>query len=144
MSSVNSLFRFAVTAAIFCGCIIYAMAPARAASEAKVRAAFNEADSNADGKLEIDEYVAYMVQRFALADKDRDGYLLPGDIPKAGAKKFQETDSDGDGRVSLGEAVGAKVISYFDADTDHDGMMSLAELLAFQARKPGMKKGDAA
>ncbi len=132
--------RTVVAAAMISVWAACAAPPVQAASEAKVRAAFEEADNNVDGNLEVDEFVAYIVWRFAAVDKNRNGFLLPGEVANVSPEEFREADRDGDGKVSLGEAVGAKIIIFFDADTNHDGMMSLAELLAQQNSIAGSKK----
>ena len=106
--------------------------PSAAATDDEIGAAFNEADLNGDGFLEIDEYVGYIVQVFASVDKNRDGFLVAKDIPGASPERFALFDRDKDGRISLGEGVGGKVVEFFDADVNDDGVMSLAELLDFE------------
>ncbi len=105
---------------------------AATATDDDISAAFNEADLNGDGKLEIDEYVAFMVNLFASLDKDRDGFLVIADIPETPPERFRLFDRNGDNKISLGEGVGFKVVEFFDADTNNDGVMSLAELLALE------------
>lgn len=105
---------------------------AATATDEEIGAAFNEADLNSDGVLEIDEYVAYMVNLFASLDKDRDGFLIIADIPETPPERFRLFDRNGDNKISLGEGVGFKVMEFFDADVNNDGVMSLAELLDFE------------
>jgi hypothetical protein len=106
-----------------------------AATDEEIASAFNEADLNGDGVLEIDEYVAYMVNLFASLDKDRDGFLLMADYPETPPERFQLFDRNGDNKISLGEGVGGKVVEFFDADVNDDGVMSLTELLDFERMK---------
>ncbi len=108
---------------------------AATATDEEISAAFQEADLNGDGVLEIDEYVAYMVNLFASLHKDRDGFLIIADIPKTPPEQFRLLDRNGDNKISLGEAVGGKVVEFFDADVNNDGVMSLAELLDFERMK---------
>ncbi len=105
---------------------------AATATDGEIQAAFNEADLNGDGILEIDEYVAYMVNLFASLDKDRDGFLVIAEIPETPPERFRQYDRNGDNKISLGEGVGFKVVEFFDADVNNDGVMSLAELLDFE------------
>ncbi len=114
-----------------------ATANAQVADHEKLAAAFAEADNNADGYVDVDEYVAYMVRAFAGLDKDRDGYLMPTDIPKTPAERFARIDRDGDGRISLGEGVAEKMIDYFAIDTNLNGVFSFEELLAYEQKKSG-------
>ncbi len=107
---------------------------AATATDEEIGAAFKEADLNGDGILEIDEYVAYMVNLFASLDKDRDGFLVIADIPETPPERFRQYDRNGDNKISLGEGVGFKVVEFFDADTNNDGVMSLAELLALEQK----------
>ena len=104
----------------------------RAATDEEITSAFNQADLNGDGILEIDEYVAFMVNLFASLDKDRDGFLVIADIPETLPERFRLFDRNGDNKISLGEGVGFKVVEFFDADVNNDGVMSLAELLDFE------------
>ncbi len=108
---------------------------AATATDEEISAAFNEADLNGDGVLEIDEYVAYMVNLFASLDKDRDGFLLMAEFPETPPERFQLFDRNGDNKISLGEGVGGKVVEFFDADVNDDGVMSLTELLDLERMK---------
>ena len=107
---------------------------AATATDEEIGAAFNEADLNGDGILEIDEYVAFMVNLFASLDKDRDGFLVIAEIPETPPERFRQYDRNGDNKISLGEGVGFKVVEFFDADVNNDGVMSLAELLALEQK----------
>ena len=108
---------------------------AATATDEEISAAFNEADLNGDEVLEIDEYVAYMVNLFASLDKDRDGFLLIAEFPETPPERFRLFDRNGDNKISLGEGVGGKVVEFFDADVNDDGVMSLTELLDLERMK---------
>ena len=107
-------------------------AAAQDATDAEIAVAFDEADINGDDHVEIDEYTAYMVRLFANFDTDRDGFLIPTEVPQATSERFAVFDRDADGKLSLGEGVGGKTVEFFDADTNRDGAMTLDELLAFE------------
>jgi hypothetical protein len=119
------------------GTAIAEPAMAQDTTREKLAAAFEEADSNGDGFINVDEYVAYMVRAFAGLDIDRDGYLAPADVSKTTPERFAQIDRDGDGRISLGEGVAEKMIDYFAIDTDEDGVFSFTELLAYEQKKSG-------
>jgi Ca2+-binding EF-hand superfamily protein len=120
--------------ALIMSCLDGPLAIAEVATDEELKAAFMEADLNGDGVIDFDEYGAYMVNLFAVVDTDRDGYLMPEDLPDVTAEEFAAIDRNGDGRISLGEAVGEKVIEFFDIDTNGDGVISLDELIAFEHR----------
>lgn len=97
--------------------------------EKEIRAAFDEADVNGDGVINIDEYVGYIVELFAVLDKNDDSYLYPEDFSDVSPKDFALYDRDQDGRLSLGEAVAGKIIEAFEADINVDGVPTLEELI---------------
>ncbi len=110
----------------------YATSTAEAATDEEISKAFNQADLNSDGHIEIDEFVGYMVNLFATVDTDRDGYLVSTDVADVSPQRYQKVDYNDDTRISLGEAMGEKVIIFFDSDQNNDGVMSLQELLDYE------------
>ena len=101
-------------------------------NEAEIAEAFDAADRNSDGAVNVDEYVANVVRLFAGVDEDDDGMLAPADIPQVPDDRFSRADRDGDGMISLGEAVAERMILYFDLDTTRDGVLTLEEILAHE------------
>ena len=101
-------------------------------NEAEIAEAFEAADRNDDGVVNVDEYVANVVRLFDGVDGDDDGMLAPADIPQVPDDRFARADRDGDGMISLGEAVAERMILYFDLDTARDGVLTLEEILAHE------------
>lgn len=117
---------------------------AQRSGDAGIRNAFAAADANADGAMDVNEFVANTIYLFKEMDKDRDGYLSMQEwsIDKSGdaVDRFRLVDRNSDGRISAGEAVADKMIQFFDADSNHDGVVTLDELLRYER---GMRTANA-
>lgn len=100
----------------------------------RLRAAFDAADVNNDGVVDVDEYVAYFVAAFQRHDANGDGFLTPDEVPDVDMARFRAADRDGDGRISLGEAIAERMIVFFDIASD-DGVITLDRLLAYEAAR---------
>jgi len=121
------VFATGLAAAGFAGPLL-----AQPVDEPKIRAAFVVADTNGDGYVNVDEYVAYIIYVFGTYDKDGNHFLVPAELPQPDPERFKSADRNGDGKLSLGEAVAIKMIDYFDIDTNHDGALSIDEILVFE------------
>jgi hypothetical protein len=108
-------------------------APALAQDSARIEAAFQSADRNNDGVVNVDEYVGHYVRAFDGVDADDDAMLSPSDVPQVDPARFDAADSDGDGMVDLGEAIGERMEVFFDVDANRDGVLTLDEVRAFEA-----------
>jgi len=128
------VFATALAAAGFAG-----TSHAQPVDEPKIRAAFVTADQNSDGYINVDEYVAYIIDVFRTYDKNGDHYLVPAELPQPDPVRFKSADRNGDGKLSLGEAVAIKMIDYFDIDTNHDGALSIEEILVFERARAAQK-----
>ncbi|MGA0588309.1 EF-hand domain-containing protein [Dyella sp. KRB-257] len=99
---------------------------------------FAQADTNHDGRITHDEFVAGRAARFAKVDRNGDGYISDDDLPAfarshAGMVQKvhalqQATDLDGDGRISRAEfeQAGEKLFALVDANGD--GAVDQAEM----------------
>jgi Ca2+-binding EF-hand superfamily protein len=96
-----------------------------------VAAAVKAGDKDNDGSIDIDEFVAYEIELFTAADKNRDRFLSP---QEAGAPEalFRAADRNNDGRLSLGEAVASKVIDFFEIDANKDGVITVQEIMVYE------------
>ncbi len=101
-------------------------------TEAELRAAFDKADVNSDGHVDVDEFVGYFVTLFGTYDTNNDGFLTPEELPDVSQEEFNDVDRNGDGKISLGEGIGARIVIFFDSDTDRNGVMTFEELLAYE------------
>jgi hypothetical protein len=109
---------------------------AAAQDEAGLRAAFTRADRNADGVIDIDEYVAYFIEAFRGLDRNGDGFLVLSDFDNPDARRFRAADRDGDGRISLGEGIADRIILFFDI-ASNDGTISFDDL---KGRETALKR----
>jgi|APFre7841882724_1041349.scaffolds.fasta_scaffold42797_1 hypothetical protein len=105
--------------------------------EEVVAAAVKSGDKDNDGSIDIDEFVAYEIELFTAADKNRDRFLTPQEVAAPEAL-FRAADRNNDGRLSLGEAVASKVIDFFEIDTNKDGVITVQEILIYE-RAPAAK-----
>lgn len=93
-------------------------------------------DKNSDGKVNLDEYLAYQQPRLAQFDKDGDGELsvpefkesLQGKAKQNAAGLFKGANAEGGRTLTQREFLGyhAWVFKTY-VDTDKDGFMSAAE-----------------
>ncbi|PSB13628.1 calcium-binding protein [filamentous cyanobacterium CCP2] len=102
----------------------------------EIKQAFAQIDRNHDGKIELQEYMDYLLNRekeiflkkFRYLDRDQDGviefeeFLIAAEPHYQLLKKFKEFDSDGNGLLSFEEA------------------MQIAERLAFPIDKDQLQK----
>lgn len=105
--------------------------------EELVAAAVKAGDKDNDGSIDIDEFVAYQIEVFTAADKNRDRFITP-DEAAAPAAQFKAADRNNDGKLSLGEAVAAKVVDFFEIDTNRDGVITVQEIMVYE-RAPAAK-----
>jgi Ca2+-binding EF-hand superfamily protein len=115
---------------------------AQQTNEAEMRKAFAAADVNADGYLDVNEFVAHTIYIFKQVDKDGDGYISMQEWsahnPGLALERFKAADRNGDGKISPGEAVAVKMIEFFDIDTNRDGAITLDQLLAYERSLPAV------
>ena len=112
---------------------VAALAPWLPAAAQNAEAAFEAADVNGDGMVNVDEYVAWFVRVFRDIDAEDRGFLTAGQLQNVNAERFASADRDGDGRISLSEAIADRMMLFFDVDGDENGVLSLSEVEAFSA-----------
>jgi Ca2+-binding EF-hand superfamily protein len=106
-------------------------APAGAdAMDGGARAAHSESDSNADGRVDRNEFYVRMVEIFYRADGDRDGVLVLVELQKIDEDMvFEPADANGDGKVTLSEYVDQRFESFHEVDVNSDGLLSVDEVI---------------
>jgi Ca2+-binding EF-hand superfamily protein len=103
-----------------------------APDEAAISAAFESADVNGDGAVNVDEYVGHVVRMMASVDDDDSDDLTPEEIPNVPEDRFRAVDRDGDGAISAGEGVAERMILFFELDGNRDGVLTLPEIMAHE------------
>jgi Ca2+-binding EF-hand superfamily protein len=117
-------------------CLAVSALPAWAESVQKVgkQAVRMKADFNNDGKVSLEEHLAWAKSSFIQMDLDGDGYITPGEIAKMQLEQLASMRAHGD--LPPGNANEAQIVPAFkfpaDLDTDKDGKVSLAEHLAWE------------
>lgn len=106
--------------------------------------AFQEADLDRDGYVDLGEFQKDVVRGFHAIDRDRDGHLGLDELratrlnTRSGDRVAQAMlrahDSDGDGRLSFREVVVGRMAYFEEADTDRDDRLSASEAQAYDAR----------
>lgn len=131
----------------------FLLAPGPAQSQAAPGIpAFHQLDANGDGRVTLEEVLAYAKQQKELArpfavkdaDRDGDGILTPEELKAAGIKGFEgmdsisvkELDRNGDGYVShedIENYLNTKHReAYARADADRDGHVAPSEFVLFR------------
>jgi hypothetical protein len=107
-------------------------------TEDQLRTAFNAADANRDGYINVDEAVADAILVFARFDTNRDGFLVMTELARHDPERIKRADRDGDGRLSIGEVASDRVYDFFLVDANRDGSITLQELILYvKQRNPG-------
>jgi Ca2+-binding EF-hand superfamily protein len=101
---------------------------------------FERADTNHDGTVTREEYVAARAEQFAKLDRNSDGYIDNSDVPKRLAARRQQKgggdflvgqfDANGDGKVSKDEFVQGPTLAFDRADSDKNNVLDAKELAA--------------
>jgi hypothetical protein len=94
----------------------------------ELRNAFNAADVNKDGVIDIDESVGNSILIFASLDKNKDRYLSFDELPGYDPNRLKRADRDDDGKLSVGEVASDRVWEFFEADTDRNGVVTFEEV----------------
>jgi len=140
-SQSTSSSRTSATCAVWAGpalaaCLILAtiapatlrVTPASAQTGPPVKERFAGADKNRDGKIDREEFHQVAVESFYFRDKGRKGYLLIEELKEASPEAFKAANRKGDGRLTLEEYVNALFIDFDKADTNKDGSLTFEEM----------------
>jgi len=94
----------------------------------ELRRAYDAADVNRDGVIDIDESVGNAILVFAVLDKNKDGYLSFDELPGYDPNRLRRADRNDDGRLSVGEVASDRVWEFFEADTNRNGVVTFEEV----------------
>lgn len=117
-------------------CLAASAAPALAETVQKVgkKSVRMKADFNGDGKVSLEEHLAWANSAFIQMDIDGDGQITQAEVAKLQLEQLASMRAHGD--LPAGNANNAQVAPLFkfpaDLDTDRDGKVSLAEHLAWE------------
>jgi Ca2+-binding EF-hand superfamily protein len=94
-------------------------------------AAHAATDLDHNGQVDHAEFQHRITDVFYFADKDKDGFVKPGELKVFDETRLFETaDKNGDGKLSLNEFVAARWKNFNEADTDESGTLSVDEVVA--------------
>lgn len=104
------------------------------------RAAFAETDTNHDGAVDHDEFLARMTEVFYRADVNKDGVLTVDEVTATLVQtpNLDAADANHDGKLTLHEFLSARFKDYDQVDTNGDGLLELDEVV--NAYEKGQKK----
>jgi Ca2+-binding EF-hand superfamily protein len=98
------------------------------------------ADTNHDGTVSRDEFIAWREKQFAHLDRNGDGVLDAADhadadqqhegMKERGDKMREKLDANGDGKITKEEFVNAGMPMFDRADTDGNGVLDAKEMQA--------------
>lgn len=100
--------------------------------------AFEETDTNKDGKIDGQELHERLIEVFYAADVDRDGTLNEVEFGQAIMipENFPVVDSNADGKASLHEFVRERVEKWRAIDINDDELLTLDEVTSAAAPAP--------
>jgi hypothetical protein len=104
---------------------------AAAQTPAAITQAFEAVDTNDDGVVDIDEFMAHYIAVANDLDTDDSDTLTMDELPDSiDPARFEMADRDGDGEISYPEVISERVYVFYSSDTNRDGVLSLDEVLA--------------
>lgn len=115
---------------------------------------FAQADSNHDGVVSRQEFLAARAARFDKLDRNHDGYLTDDDIPRFMRTNvdrmqtfhamLQMADTNHDGKVSRDEFIAAGERMFDLIDNNHDNVIDKAEMQQAAERLQALAVGKGA
>jgi hypothetical protein len=102
------------------------------------RAAFAETDTNHDGAVDHDEFLARMTEVFYRADVNKDGVLTVDEVAVTLVQNpnLDAADTNHDGKLTLHEFLTARFKDYDQVDANHDGLLELDEVVNAYEKPP--------
>ncbi len=93
--------------------------------------AFERADLDNDGDVDIEEFRGRKIEVFMLIDANGDGFIVLAEVPAEHKDKFPKVDEDNDGRVDLHEyLVFVMPAFWLEYDLNNDALLTLDEVEA--------------
>jgi Ca2+-binding EF-hand superfamily protein len=107
------------------------------------------ADTNSDGMVVRDEFLAARAGVFTRMDRNSDGFVDKADWPEGrpegghsdrAAKMHERMDADSDGKISKDEFVNSATPMFDRLDADHNSVLDAKEIEAAKERGRKMRK----
>ena len=125
------------------GCVLAALLLSSVGARAQQPAydphkAFQEADTNHDGSIELGEFHERLVDVFYMGDRNKDGKLSKDEYDAVVVirEEYGDVDHDGDGMISQTEFIRARLPLFQQSDSNDDGKLSEEEITAaYQAER---------
>jgi Ca2+-binding EF-hand superfamily protein len=119
---------------------VLAQTPAPMPTDEELRRAFDAADANKDGVIDVDEAVGNSILIFAVLDKNKDGYLSIDELPGYDPNRIRRADRNDDGKLSVGEVASDRVWEFFEADTNRNGVVTFEEVRLYVIKLRSVRK----
>ena len=98
--------------------------------------AFENADADGDGNVDVEEYRRRKVEIFVVMDANGDGFIIIGEVPDEHKSKFEKVDENKDGRITLHEyLVFVMPAFWLEYDTNKDTVLTIDEVEAAAKKK---------
>ena len=105
--------------------------PLAQADEITPQQAFERADIDLDGNVDIEEFRGRKIEVFVLLDENGDGFIVLSEVPAKHQDKFPKVDKDKDERVDLREfLVYVMPAFWLEYDVNKDNVLTLDEVEA--------------
>jgi len=100
------------------------------------RQAFEHADLDNDGDVDIEEFRGRKIEIFVLLDENGDGFIVLSEVPVEHQDKFPKADEDNDERVDLHEYLVFVMPAFWqEYDLNKNNVLTLDEVEAAAAQK---------
>ncbi len=117
--------------ALAIGAAMLTGAPLAQADEITPQQAFERADIDLDGNVDIEEFRGRKIEVFVLLDENGDGFIVLSEVPAEHQDKFPKVDKDKDERVDLREfLVYVMPAVWLEYDLNKDNVLTLDEVEA--------------
>ena len=98
--------------------------------------AFENADTDNDGDVDVEEFRRRKIEIFVLLDANGDGFIVVTEVPEDHKSKFDKVDENKDGRVNLHEyLVFVMPAFWMEYDTNKDNVLTIDEVEAAAKKK---------
>jgi Ca2+-binding EF-hand superfamily protein len=117
--------------ALAMGALMLTGASLAQADELTPQQAFERADLDNDGNVDIEEFRGRKIEVFILLDANGDGLIVLSEVPEKHKDKFPKVDKDKDERVDLREyLVYVMPAFWLEHDMNKDNVLTLDEVEA--------------